>query len=75
MKIRNIEEMAKTWKDTVEAYKMLRDEIDKISANEALNAKIYLLQQMASIQGALIEVKKTVSEINEKGYYTPKETA
>lgn len=46
MKIKNTEEIKKTMGDMVEAYKVLRTEIDKIPANEMLTAKIYLLQRM-----------------------------
>ena len=75
MKIENYNELEKAFNDTAYCYKLLRTEIDKIPANEALSAKIYLLQQMQKIQEAMIEVKKTVQEIEKHGYYTPKETA
>lgn len=71
----NYDKLAYSLELTVNGYKALRAELDKLSANEMLNAKIYLLQQMAKIQEALLETKKTVNEIEKKGYYTPKETA
>lgn len=75
MKIENTEEIKSTWGNMIKAYIALRTEIDKIPANEALNAKIYLLQKLADIQSASLEIRKVINEINQHGYYTPKETA